>query len=69
MTVEAMRAKLEGVYVAPRWIERVRQMPANQVIAIYHKFLAQGKFDVTLRKGKTKKSEPKYRQMTIFDYI
>lgn len=40
MNVEQMRLYISqhAKYKSPEWIERVTNMPDNQVIAIYHKF-------------------------------
>lgn len=45
MTVPNMRDAISTVYPYPKWTERVKNMPDRQVIAIYHKFMNEGKFN------------------------
>lgn len=63
MSIEQMRDRISNVYDSWRWRERVSQMPNAQVIAIYKSMESKGRFE-----KKKKSKEPKYRQMTIFDY-
>lgn len=67
LSIEQMRSKIIDQYENPKWRDRVAGMKASQVIAIYHRMDAAGKFGnpPTLRKG----TNHGYRQMTIFDYI
>lgn len=58
MTVNNMREAISSVY-GPAWKYRVDKMADNQVIAIYHKFLKDGKLD------KQKRSYAK--QLSMFD--
>ena len=62
MSIEQMRDKISKVYDSWRWRERVSRMPDAQVFAVYKNMENRGQFD------KKKSKEPKYRQMTIFDY-
>lgn len=64
MSKSRERNAIYGVYNTVSWKRKVREMPDNQVHAIYCRFLADGKFD----KPPVKKDE-QYKQMTIFDYI
>ncbi len=43
LTVSQMREKIREAYSSDSWAKRVRNMPDDQVIAIYYKFLKQGK--------------------------
>lgn len=61
MTVESMRKHISECYDSWRWRDKVSKMPDNQVMAIYFSMKEKGK----LKKDK----KPRYRQMTIFDYI
>ena len=45
MTINEKRAAIARVYSSESWQEKVKKMSDYQVIAIYHKFLANGKFD------------------------
>lgn len=45
MTTNEKRAAIARVYSSESWQEKVAKMSDNQVIAIYQKFLADGKFD------------------------
>lgn len=44
MTVQQMRRDIAKVYDGASWKRRVENMPDDQVIAIYYKFLHSGKF-------------------------
>lgn len=71
MSVDRMRANVISVYPYPKWRNKVNNMAPNQVIAIYNKMLAEGKFEpkiVRMRK-KHEKEANKYHQMTIFEYL
>lgn len=54
MTVSQMRTAIAGAYEGPRWKLRVANMPEHQVIAVYYKFLNDGKFE---KKKRPKKEE------------
>lgn len=43
LQISQMREKIREVYSGEGWIKRVRNMPNDQVIALYYKFLKQGK--------------------------
>lgn len=43
------------------WQARVKKMPANQVLAIYNKFLSSGMFNEKVETG--------YHQITIEEYL
>ena len=45
MYVEQMRKEIASVYKGKDWSKKVDNMPDNQVIAMYYKFKAGGKFD------------------------
>lgn len=45
MQVNEMRAAIMSVYSSPGWAAKVRAMPDNRVIAVYHDFLRRGVFD------------------------
>lgn len=64
--MEMMRTKIMSVYPFLGWQEKVRKMKDNQVIAIYYKFLSEGKFD---KKGKKKEknNSTEYYQYTLYD--
>ena len=44
MKTEQMRHEISKVYKGAGWQKKVKKMNENQVIAIYYKFLAHGKF-------------------------
>ena len=50
MEVEQMRCLISKVYEGPKWKDKVRHMPDNQVIAVYYKFAQNGKFDKKKKK-------------------
>jgi hypothetical protein len=50
MSIDQMRKAIVEVYPGERWEAKVDKMSDGQIIAIYHKFLYDGKFD---RKPKT----------------
>lgn len=45
MSVTQMRDAITRVYSGPKWKRKVANMDDSQVIAIYNKFLREGKFD------------------------
>lgn len=45
MTTEQMRTAIGEVYSSDSWSAKVKKMPDDQVVAIYYKFLASGKFE------------------------
>lgn len=59
MTTNEKRAAIARVYSSESWQEKVSKMSDNQVIAIYRKFLADGKFD----------KEPIPRELWKLDYF
>ena len=63
LSIEQMRDKIASVYDGIGWKNKVHFMPEDQVMAIYYKFREQGYFK------KKKESKPKYKQMTLWDYI
>lgn len=64
LSVEMMRARIATCYPGIRWKNRCKAMNVNQVIAIYHKFLNDGKFK---RTKEQKKKEKEYYQLTLWD--
>ena len=71
MSIEQMRSMITQVYPGPIWSWRVKNMSDNQVIAVYHNFMAKGLFtgvswDINDKKD-TPPKEPK--QLSIFDFI
>ena len=53
MTIYQMRAAIASVYSGEKWKQKVRDMPEDQVIAVYYSFLENGRFD----------SKPKSREI------
>lgn len=43
LQISQMREKIREVYSGDNWVKRVRNMPNDQVIAIYYKLLKNGK--------------------------
>lgn len=56
-----MREAVAGVYPGIGWKARVARMPTNQIIAIYNKFLMDGRFE-------KRKEIGGYKQLTLFDF-
>ena len=53
LQISQMREKIREVYSGDGWVKRVRNMPNDQVIALYYKFLKQGKIkDVQLQSSR-----------------
>ena len=51
LTVNQMRAEITKVYsTSPTWSHRVDRMYDDQVIAIYYKFLKDGRFNTVKKK-------------------
>ena len=49
MKTGQMRHEISKVYKSTWWQKKVKKMNENQVIAIYYKFLANGKFKTPLK--------------------
>lgn len=62
MTTNEKRAAIARVYSSESWQQKVEKMSDNQVIAIYQKFLADGKFN----SPPLELFKPKYLGKTIF---
>ena len=62
--IDAMRNEIEKVYPGDRWKRKVAFMDDNQVIAVYYKFLNDGKFA-----AKPVCKNPKAHQMTFDEYL
>lgn len=45
MTVEQMKQEILKVYPGEAWRRKVEKMKAGQILAIYSKFLSEGKFN------------------------
>ena len=43
LQISQMREKIREAYSGDSWAKRIRNMPNDQVIALYYKFLKQGK--------------------------
>ncbi len=70
MDVKLMRSEISKVYLGNRWKTKVRQMPNDQVIAIYYSFLKNDRFK-TQKKKENKEPEyrQQYQQLSFDDYI
>lgn len=68
-----MKKAVMDLYSSAKWKGRVLQMPANQIIAIYHRSEESGLFDKRNESKKLakkmKKENERYVQLTIFDYL
>ena len=64
MTIDQMRNEIEKPYPNDSWRRKVALMDDNQVIAVYHKFLAEGKFD-----PEPIYTGPKIHQMDFDEYL
>ncbi len=58
MTIQQMREWLYSVYQNGTWRNKVDRMPDNQIIAVYKKFEAEGRFN-------KKKKEPRAVQLKM----
>jgi hypothetical protein len=64
MVIDQMRNEIEKVYPGDSWKRKVALMDENQVIAVYYKFLHDGKFEPEPLPRK-----PRAHQMTFDEYI
>ena len=64
MTIDQMRNEIEKCYPGDSWKRKVALMDENQVIAVYHKFLHDGKFD-----PEPIYTGPKMHQMDFDEYL
>ena len=46
MNVETMRSEIAKVYTGDGWKKKVKNMPENQVVAVYLNFKKTGMFDI-----------------------
>ena len=78
MKVEQMRSEIAKIYESVKWRNRVKKMPDNQVIAVYHSFLRNDIFNMALKEKESKTNivMPKdhgrkqaYEQMNMFDMV
>lgn len=62
--VSEMRAAVESAYTGHRWKVKVADMPDCQIIALYYKFLREGKIDdgYSVKKAGTDNRKEKKRQ-------
>ena len=65
--IEEMRTWIKKPYNSQYWNRKVDRMSNAQVIAIFRQMCKAGRFTCTV--PSTKKKEPKWHQMTIWDYI
>lgn len=65
MTIEYMREKIAEVYPGVGWKVKCRDMPDNQVVAIYRSFIEKGLFN---KKKRLKKQIKPSNQINMFDY-
>lgn len=64
MGIDQMRNEIEKVYPYDSWKRKVAFMGENQVVAVYYKFLGEGRFD-----AKPLPKKPKVHQMSLEEYI
>lgn len=64
MELWRMREEIAKVYSSQSWKQRVDRMSENQVIAVYHSFLEQGKFEKA-RRERTRKLNEKQNAVTV----
>lgn len=69
MTVNQMAAKIISVYPNEAWKRKVNQMADNQIIAIYHHFLATGKFDQKPAKEPKKNTNNTFGKVTTGEQL
>lgn len=63
MDIYDMRAAIVSVYPNATWKHRVSRMGDDQIVAIYYKFLKDGKFDKKPKKDTVK------GQLSVFDFV
>ena len=73
MTVANMRDEISYVYDTNSWKNKVDDMYDDQVIAIYYKFLAEGKLNKVLKRERPAVNHSVYRdeceQLSLFDLM
>ena len=74
MNIGVMRRLVRDAYPGERWKDNVETMSNEQVIALYYKFLNQGKFNKKpeivkppVIKKPTDKTDPEWVQISMFD--
>lgn len=63
MTVGYMRKKIKEAYTSKFWLNKVDEMPDDQIIAVYYSFLERRKFD------KPKKKKEEFHQITLEEWL
>ena len=73
MTVANMRDEISNVYDTNSWRNKVDDMYDDQVIAIYYKFLAEGKLNKVLKRERPEVNASIYceecEQLSLFDLV
>ena len=62
-----MRGEIGKVYTG--WRNKLRYMPPNQIMAIYHRMRETGQIEYAAERREREANEAKYHQMTIFEYL
>ena len=65
MTTDAMRLAISSVYSSDSWKRKVENMADGQVLAIYMKFLADGKFCYTHSRRTSTPPKPITKKETV----
>ena len=65
MNIETMRREIAKVYTGNGWQKKVKAMPENQVVAVYHTFQKNGK----LNQPRRVQTGPVYTQLTFDDIL
>lgn len=68
MSINQMRAAIVEVYTSNKWRRKVEKMHDDQIIAVYYKFLRNGKFEQRKPKihNKNEMREP-HKEVPSFD--
>ena len=73
MTVDNMRDAISSVYRTSSWRKKVDYMYDDQVIAIYYKFLKEGKLNKVLKRERPKVKPiviyEEFEQLSLFDLL
>ncbi len=63
-----MESDIIQVYPSLKWNERVSRMPSGQVVAIWYRFMREGKFNKT-QSVRTKATPNEPHQISIYEYL
>ena len=69
MSIDQMRLAIAECYSGWKWKNRVANMAVNQVVAIFKKFEAEGRFNKPKKLQPVTQPKLLYHQIDMFEYL